>query len=179
MEILGSTLHGFLLFSLASLSELCLFLSGLKDLFPLHMMDNKVGPGSTRAGQIRAKELNVFTDTQTCFKLTSHEFLKASEVSFNKKKRTKRAFLHFLLASLTESHSFWYSLKDLSLLHPGPAQAKTWTWIRTGSAQFGGKWVKYGITNQDKNKGRLESLQRIEALSRQATVLPAWAACDP
>ena len=61
MEILGSTLHGFLLFSLASLSELCLFLSGLKDLFPLYMMDNKVGPGSTRAGQIRAKELNVFT----------------------------------------------------------------------------------------------------------------------
>lgn len=61
MEILGSTLHGFLLFSLASLSELCLFLSGLKDLYPLRMMDNKVGPGSTRAGQIRAKELNVFT----------------------------------------------------------------------------------------------------------------------
>ena len=61
MEILGSTLHGFLLFSLASLSELCLFLSGLKDLYPLHMMDNKVGLGSTRAGQIRAKELNVFT----------------------------------------------------------------------------------------------------------------------
>ena len=51
----------FLLFSLASLTESCLFLSGLKDLFPLHMMDNKVGPGSTRAGQIRAKELNVFT----------------------------------------------------------------------------------------------------------------------
>ena len=48
-------------FSLASLTESCLFLSGLKDLFPLHMMDNKVGPGSTRAGQIRAKELNVFT----------------------------------------------------------------------------------------------------------------------
>ena len=61
MEILGSTLHGFLLFSLASLSELCLFLSGLKDLYPLHMMDNKVGLGSTRAGQIRVKELNVFT----------------------------------------------------------------------------------------------------------------------
>ena len=63
MEIFGSTLHGFLLFSLASLTESCLFLSGLKDLFPLHMMDNKVqlGPGSTRAGQIRAKELNVFT----------------------------------------------------------------------------------------------------------------------
>ena len=61
MEILGSTLHGFLLFSLASLTESCLFLSGLKDLFPLHMMDNKVENGCTRAGQIRAKELNVFT----------------------------------------------------------------------------------------------------------------------
>ena len=61
MEILGSTLHDFLLFSLASLTDLCLFLNGLKDLFRLHMMDNKVGPGSTRAGQIRAKELNVFT----------------------------------------------------------------------------------------------------------------------
>lgn len=61
MEILESTLHGFLLFSLASLTKLCLFLSGLKDLFPLHMMDNKVGHGSTHAGQIRAKELNVFT----------------------------------------------------------------------------------------------------------------------
>ena len=61
MEILGSTLHGFLLVSLASLTESCLFLSGLKDLFPLHMMDNKVGPGSTCAVQIRAKELNVFT----------------------------------------------------------------------------------------------------------------------
>ena len=60
-KFLGSTLHGFLLFSLASLTESCLFLSGLKDLFPLHMMDNKVGPGSTHAGQIRAKELNVFT----------------------------------------------------------------------------------------------------------------------
>ena len=60
MEIFGSTLHGFLLFSLASLTESC-FLYGLKDLFPLHMTDNKVGPGSTRAGQIRAKELNVFT----------------------------------------------------------------------------------------------------------------------
>lgn len=45
----------------ASLTESCLFLYGLKDIFPLHMTDNKVGPGSTRAGQIRAKELNVFT----------------------------------------------------------------------------------------------------------------------
>ena len=38
MGIFGSTIHGFLPFSLASLTELCSFLYGLKDLLTLHKL---------------------------------------------------------------------------------------------------------------------------------------------
>ena len=42
MEILRSTLHGFLPLSLVSLTELCSFWYGLKDLFTLHKLVDKV-----------------------------------------------------------------------------------------------------------------------------------------
>ena len=43
MEIYRSILHGFLLFSLVSLIELCPFWYDLKDLFTLHKLVDKVG----------------------------------------------------------------------------------------------------------------------------------------
>ena len=43
MEIYRSILHGFLLFSLLSLTELCSFWYDLKDLFTLHKLADKVG----------------------------------------------------------------------------------------------------------------------------------------
>ena len=42
MEIFRSMSHGFLLVSSVSLTELCLFWYGLKDLFTLHKLANKV-----------------------------------------------------------------------------------------------------------------------------------------
>ena len=42
MEIYRSTLHGFLLFSPVSLTELCSFWYGLKDLFTLHKLADDV-----------------------------------------------------------------------------------------------------------------------------------------
>ena len=42
MEIFTSTSHGFLLLSPASLTELCSFWYGLKDLFTLHKLADKV-----------------------------------------------------------------------------------------------------------------------------------------
>ena len=42
MEIFRSMLHGFLPFSLVSLTELCSFWYGLKDLFTLHKLADKV-----------------------------------------------------------------------------------------------------------------------------------------
>ena len=39
MEIFRSMLHGFLPFSLVSLTELCSFCYALKDLFTLHKLD--------------------------------------------------------------------------------------------------------------------------------------------
>jgi len=42
MEIFSSMLHGFLPFSPVSLSELCSFWYGLKDLFTLHKLLDKV-----------------------------------------------------------------------------------------------------------------------------------------
>ena len=42
MEIFKSISHGFLPFSPVSLTELCLFWYGLKDLFPLHKLMDKV-----------------------------------------------------------------------------------------------------------------------------------------
>ena len=42
MEIFRSMLHGFLLFSPVSLTELCLFWNGLKDLFTLRKLVDKV-----------------------------------------------------------------------------------------------------------------------------------------
>ena len=41
MEIFRSMLHGFLPFSTVSLTELCLFWNGLKDLFTLHKLVDK------------------------------------------------------------------------------------------------------------------------------------------
>ena len=41
MEIYRSILHGFLPFSPVSLTELCSFWYGLKDLFTLHMMTSR------------------------------------------------------------------------------------------------------------------------------------------
>ena len=43
MEIYRSTLNGFLPFFLVSLTELCSFWYGLKDLFTLHKLADKVG----------------------------------------------------------------------------------------------------------------------------------------
>ena len=43
MEIYRSILHGFLPFSPVSLTELCSFWYGLKDLFTLHTLAEKVG----------------------------------------------------------------------------------------------------------------------------------------
>ena len=43
MEIYRSMLHGFLPFSPVSLTELCSFWYGLKDLFTLHKLADKVG----------------------------------------------------------------------------------------------------------------------------------------
>ena len=43
MKIYRSILHGFLLFSPVSLTELCPFWYGLKDLFTLHKLADKVG----------------------------------------------------------------------------------------------------------------------------------------
>ena len=43
MEIYRSTLHGFLPFSPVFLTELCSFWYGLKDLFTLHKLADKVG----------------------------------------------------------------------------------------------------------------------------------------
>ena len=43
MEIYRSILHGFLPFSPVSLTELCPFCCGLKDLFTLHKLAEKVG----------------------------------------------------------------------------------------------------------------------------------------
>ena len=43
MEIYRSILHGFLPFSLVSLTELWSFWYGLKDLFTLHKLADKVG----------------------------------------------------------------------------------------------------------------------------------------
>ena len=43
MEIYWSILHGFLPFSPVSLTELCSFWFGLKDLFTLHKLVDKVG----------------------------------------------------------------------------------------------------------------------------------------
>ena len=45
MEIFRSMLHGFLHFSLVSLAELCLFCHGLKDLFTLLKIVDKVVRG--------------------------------------------------------------------------------------------------------------------------------------
>ena len=42
MEIFGSMSRGFLLLSLVSLTELCSFWYGLKDLFTLHKLAKKV-----------------------------------------------------------------------------------------------------------------------------------------
>ena len=42
MEIFRSMLHGFLPFSPVSLTELCSFWYGLKDLFTLHKLADKV-----------------------------------------------------------------------------------------------------------------------------------------
>ena len=42
MEIFRSMSHGFLLLSLVSLTELCSFQYGLKDLFTLHKLVDKV-----------------------------------------------------------------------------------------------------------------------------------------
>ena len=42
MEIFRSMLHGFLPFSKLSLTELCSFLYGLKDLFTQHKLADKV-----------------------------------------------------------------------------------------------------------------------------------------
>ena len=42
MEIFRSMLHGFLPLSLVSLTELCSFWYGLKDLFTLHKLAGKV-----------------------------------------------------------------------------------------------------------------------------------------
>ena len=42
MEIFRSMSHGFLLLSLVSLTELCSFWYGLKDLFTLHKLADKV-----------------------------------------------------------------------------------------------------------------------------------------
>ena len=42
MEIFRSMLHGFLPFSSVSLTELCSFWDGLKDLFTLHKLADKV-----------------------------------------------------------------------------------------------------------------------------------------
>ena len=42
MEIFRSMSHGFLLLSLVSLTELCSFWYGLKDLFTLHKLAKKV-----------------------------------------------------------------------------------------------------------------------------------------
>ena len=42
MEIFRSVLHGFLPLSPVSLTELCSFWHGLKDLFTLHMLAGKV-----------------------------------------------------------------------------------------------------------------------------------------
>ena len=42
MEIFRSMSHGFLLLSLVSLTELCSFRYGLKDLFTLHKLAKKV-----------------------------------------------------------------------------------------------------------------------------------------
>ena len=42
MEIFGSMLHGFLPFSPVSLTKLCSFWYGLKDLFTLHNLADKV-----------------------------------------------------------------------------------------------------------------------------------------
>ena len=43
MEICRSILHGFLPFSLVSVTELCSFWYGLKDLFTLHKLADRVG----------------------------------------------------------------------------------------------------------------------------------------
>ena len=43
MEIYRSILHGFLPFSPVSLTELCSFWYGLKDLFTLHKLADRVG----------------------------------------------------------------------------------------------------------------------------------------
>ena len=42
MQIFRSMLHGFLPLSLVSLTELCSFWYGLKDLFTLHKLEDKV-----------------------------------------------------------------------------------------------------------------------------------------
>ena len=42
VEIFRSMSHGFLLLSLVSITELCSFWYGLKDLFTLHKLANKV-----------------------------------------------------------------------------------------------------------------------------------------
>ena len=42
MEIFRSMLHGFLPFAAVSLTELCSFWFGLKDLFTLHKLTDKV-----------------------------------------------------------------------------------------------------------------------------------------
>ena len=42
MEIFGGILHGFLPFSPVSLTELCSFWYGLRDLFLLHKLADKV-----------------------------------------------------------------------------------------------------------------------------------------
>ena len=46
MEIYRSMLHGFLPFSPVSLTELCLFWNGLKDLFTLRKLVDKFVPDS-------------------------------------------------------------------------------------------------------------------------------------
>ena len=44
IQILRSMLHGVLPFSLTSLTELCSFWYSLKNLFPLHKLEDKVVP---------------------------------------------------------------------------------------------------------------------------------------
>ena len=57
MEIYRSTLHGFLPFSPVSLTELCSFWYGLKDLFTLHKFAG--GYGRFRGEWVKVVELNI------------------------------------------------------------------------------------------------------------------------
>ena len=48
-KFFGSSLYGFSALCLAFLTQLCYFWYGLKDLFPLHKLDDKVVPGTSQA----------------------------------------------------------------------------------------------------------------------------------